>query len=124
MGNLFERGLDPNQRAQLGAHYTSEDDIRTLVEPVLMAPLRREWSKIKAELAPAFTRGEGKSAERAKLTAFHNKLASITVLDPACGSGNFLYVSLKLLLDLEKEVITFATPNSASSWNRTSPFSN
>lgn len=109
MGNLFERGLDPNQRAQLGAHYTSEDDIRTLVEPVLMAPLRREWSKIKAELAPAFMRGEGKAADRTKLSAFRDKLASTKVLDPACGSGNFLYVSLQLLLDLEKEVITFAT---------------
>ena len=48
MGNLFERGLDPDQRAQLGAHYTSEEDIKTLVEPVLMAPLRREWSRSKA----------------------------------------------------------------------------
>lgn len=109
MGNLFERGLDPDHRAQLGAHYTSEEDIKTLVEPVLMAPLRREWSKIKGELATAFVRGEGKASDRAKLSAFHDKLAAITVLDPACGSGNFLYVSLQLLLDLEKELITFAT---------------
>jgi type II restriction/modification system DNA methylase subunit YeeA len=109
MGNLFERGLDPDHRAQLGAHYTSEEDIKTLVEPVLMAPLRREWSKIKAELATAFVRGEGKAADRAKLSAFHDRLAAITVLDPACGSGNFLYVSLQLLLDLEKELVTFAT---------------
>src|SRR5438552_4316538 len=109
MGNLFERGLDPDHRAQLGAHYTSEEDIKTLVEPVLMAPLRREWSTIKGELAPAFVRGEGKASDRAKLSAFHDKLAAITVLDPACGSGNFLYVSLQLLLDLEKELITFAT---------------
>ena len=109
MGNLFERGLDPNQRAQIGAHYTSEEDILTIVEPVLMAPLRREWSTLKATLASAYAKAKGSSADRAKLTAFHNKLASITVLDPACGSGNFLYVSLKLLLDLEKEVIAFAT---------------
>lgn len=109
MGNLFERGLDPDHRAQLGAHYTSEEDIKTLVEPVLMAPLRREWSRIKGELAPAFVRGEGKASDRAKLSEFHDKLAAITVLDPACGSGNFLYVSLQLLLDLEKELITFAT---------------
>jgi type II restriction/modification system DNA methylase subunit YeeA len=109
MGNLFERGLDPDQRAQLGAHYTSEDDIKTLVEPVLMAPLRREWSTIKGELAPAFARGEGTSFDRKKLSIFHDKLAAITVLDPACGSGNFLYVALQLLLDLEKEVITFGT---------------
>lgn len=109
MGNLFERGLDPDQRAQLGAHYTSEEDIITLVEPVLMAPLRREWSKWKADLARAFVKGKGTAGDRAKLDAFHKKLTSITVLDPACGSGNFLYVSLELLLDLEKEVITFAT---------------
>jgi type II restriction/modification system DNA methylase subunit YeeA len=109
MGNLFERGLDPDQRAQLGAHYTSEEDIKTLVEPVLMAPLRNEWSQIKGELAPAFVRGEGKTTDRKRLSILHDKLAAITVLDPACGSGNFLYVSLQLLLDLEKELITFAT---------------
>jgi type II restriction/modification system DNA methylase subunit YeeA len=109
MGNLFERGLDPNQRAQIGAHYTSEEDILTIVEPVLMAPLRREWSALKSSLASAYAKAKGSSADRAKLTTFHNKLASITVLDPACGSGNFLYVSLKLLLDLEKEVIALAT---------------
>jgi type II restriction/modification system DNA methylase subunit YeeA len=109
MGNLFERGLDPNQRAQIGAHYTSEEDILTIVEPVLMAPLRREWSALKSTLASAYAKAKGTAADRANLTAFHNKLASISVLDPACGSGNFLYVSLKLLLDLEKEVIAFAT---------------
>jgi len=109
MGNLFERGLDPDHRAQLGAHYTSEEDIKTLVEPVLMAPLRREWSTIKGELASSFVRGEGKASDRAKLSSFHDQLAGITVLDPACGSGNFLYVSLQLLLDLEKELIAFAT---------------
>jgi hypothetical protein len=109
MGNLFERGLDPDQRAQLGAHYTSEDDIKTLVEPVLMAPLRREWSQLKGELAQAYAKGKATAAERGKLSTFHDKLTSVTVLDPACGSGNFLYVSLQLLLDLEKELITFST---------------
>lgn len=109
MGNLFERGLDPNQRAQIGAHYTSEEDILTIVEPVLMAPLRREWSALKSSLASAYAKAKGSSADRAKLTAFHSKMASVTVLDPACGSGNFLYVALKLLLDLEKELIAFAT---------------
>ena len=42
-GTLFERGLDPSKRSQLGAHYTSEEDILLIVEPVLMQPLRREW---------------------------------------------------------------------------------
>ena len=109
MGTLFERALDENQRAQLGAHYTSEADIKTLVEPVLMQPLRREWSEIKGRLAPAYVKGKGTAADRDRLAGFQKKLSSITVLDPACGSGNFLYVSLHLLLGLEKEVVTFAT---------------
>jgi type II restriction/modification system DNA methylase subunit YeeA len=74
-----------------------------------MAPLRCEWSKIKGDLATAFVRGEGNTSDRAKLAAFHDRLAKLTVLDPACGSGNFLYVSLQLLLDLEKELIAFGT---------------
>jgi hypothetical protein len=108
MGNLFERGLDPDQRAQLGAHYTSEEDIRTLVEPVLMAPLRQEWQELRHDLLPLLTKGKATTAARDKLAAFQKRLASITVLDPACGSGNFLYVALQLLLGLEKEVITAA----------------
>ncbi len=109
MGTLFERALDEGQRSQLGAHYTSEADIRTLVEPVLMDPLRREWAEIKRGLLEAYQKGKGSAADRAKLAAFLKKLSSTTVLDPACGSGNFLYVSLQLLLGLEKEVIAFAT---------------
>jgi hypothetical protein len=109
MGTLFERALEPAQRAQLGAHYTSETDIKTLVEPVLMAPLRREWAALKASLLPALKQVRGRSAAHAPLEAFLKKVRSIIVLDPACGSGNFLYVSLQLLLDLEKAVITCAT---------------
>ncbi|MGA2222067.1 MAG: DNA methyltransferase [Verrucomicrobiia bacterium] len=136
MGTLFERALDGEGklRAQLGAHYTSEEDIKTLVEPVLMQPLRREWKDIRRELAgvaalvssadagkkhpggsftpKAFGAGNRRYNEketRAKLTKFLKKLSTVTVLDPACGSGNFLYVSLQLLLSLEKEVIAFAT---------------
>ncbi len=109
MGTLFERALEPEQRSQLGAHYTSETDIRTLVEPVLMAPLRREWAALKGGLSHAYKNGKATKAERDKLAAFLKELATVTVLDPACGSGNFLYVALQLLLDLEKEVVTFAT---------------
>jgi len=101
--------LEPEQRSQLGAHYTSEADIKTLVEPVLMVPLRREWESLKRQLATAYTKGKGTAAQREKLAAFQKKLSQTTVLDPACGSGNFLYVSLQLLLGLEKEVITYAT---------------
>jgi type II restriction/modification system DNA methylase subunit YeeA len=109
MGTLFERALEPEQRSQLGAHYTSEADIKTLVEPVLMAPLRREWAALKGELTAAYAKGKGTPAQRDKLATFQKKLTALSVLDPACGSGNFLYVSLQLLLDLEKGVITFAT---------------
>ncbi len=108
MGTLFARGLDPDQRAALGAQYTSREDIVTLVEPVLMAPLRREWAALKASLLPAYKRGKGTPANRTRLAAFLAKVRALIVMDPACGSGNFLYVSLQMLLDLEKEVITFA----------------
>ena len=108
MGTLFQRAMDESQRAQLGAHYTSEADIKTLVEPVLMQPFRREWAKIKGELAAAYVKGKGAAAHRERLASFQERLSSVKVLDPGCGSGNFLYVSLQLLLGLEKEVITFA----------------
>ncbi len=116
-GTLFERSLDPSQRARLGAHYTSKEDILTIVEPVLMAPLRREWEGVRtkanaeAEQAASQTgRRASNSLQRAErgLSAFAERLRKVSVLDPACGSGNFLYVSLKELLDLEKEVSTFA----------------
>ncbi|MCU0784339.1 MAG: class I SAM-dependent DNA methyltransferase [Verrucomicrobia bacterium] len=108
MGTLFQRALDESHRAQLGAHYTGEDEIKTIVEPVLMAPLRREWAALKATLRASLKRGKGAAEARAHLQKFLKKLRSIIVLDPACGSGNFLYVSLQMLLALEKEVITFA----------------
>ena len=114
MGTLFERALDEGQRSQLGAHYTSEEDIKTLIEPVLMAPLRQEWRELRKGVAPAILKGKGTDADRKKLAAFQEKLASMIVLDPACGSGNFLYVSLQLLLGLEKEVITAAAQIEAS----------
>ncbi|MBI3240859.1 MAG: class I SAM-dependent DNA methyltransferase [Chloroflexi bacterium] len=116
-GTLFERALDvEGKRAQLGAHYTSRADIETLVEPVLMAPLRREWEEVKDAAAGYLGwRFEKKEVESSKqkaelerlLKGFQEKLVSTTVLDPACGSGNFLYVSLSMLKDLEKQVITF-----------------
>jgi hypothetical protein len=113
MGTLFERALDFEEggklRAQLGAHYTSEADIKTLVEPVLMQPFRREWAQIKGELAGAYEKGKGTPAQRERLAKFQKKLSTVTILDPACGSGNFLYVSLQLMLALEKEVVSFAT---------------
>jgi len=109
MGTLFARGLDPDQRAALGAQYTHRDDIVTLVEPVLMATLRREWATLKASLLGAVKLGKGQAADRGRIEAFLKKVRGVVVMDPACGSGNFLYVSLQMLLDLEKEAITLGT---------------
>lgn len=183
-GTLFERGLDPDKRAQLGAHYTSREDIEILVEPVVLAPLRREWAEMRAiiqnllatgrkqptkvDTAGLLAKGEAlvrkgelllrqsdqQRAEAEKLIAegrqliamarrgesrvdepvtpylgalapaqrnkaileadtikarFLDRLAHVTVLDPACGSGNFLFVTLQKLKELEKEVITYGS---------------
>ncbi|GDX95205.1 DNA methyltransferase yeeA [Planctomycetia bacterium] len=114
-GTLFERTLDPAKRSQIGAHYTSREDILTLLEPVLMAPLRREWAAVQSraeELWPQLA--DKKKAAKARkeldrlLRDFVERLAAVKILDPSCGSGNFLYVAITLLLDLEKEVIAKA----------------
>ena len=117
-GTLFERSLDPGKRSQLGAHYTSRDDIVLIVEPVLMAPLRRRWVEVQTEAKDLTQQmDEAKTPQTRNnrqrdlanlLMGFAREIAAIQVLDPACGSGNFLYVALRLLLDLEKEVITLA----------------
>lgn len=128
-GTLFERTLDPAKRSQIGAHYTSREDITTLLEPVMMAPLRREWAQVKEKcqsLLPKLSEERKKAAQQKPsagkqskprrefnklLQGYVEHLAHVTALDPACGSGNFLYVALHLLLDLEKEVIAFAAGN-------------
>ncbi len=114
-GTLFERSLDPNKRAQLGAHYTSREDILLIVEPVLMQPLRYQWDTVQLEAAPIRERYDNARTGRAKTNATNQllelrerilkRIRETTVLDPACGSGNFLYVSLQMLMDLEKVVI-------------------
>ncbi|MCX6551508.1 MAG: N-6 DNA methylase [Acidobacteria bacterium] len=110
-GTLFERALDPAKRSQFGAHYTSRDDIETIVDPVVMAPLRREWDGVRAEVdalvVPDHKKGDRTKAD-AKIQAFLHRLQHVTVLDPACGSGNFLYVVLQKLKNLEKQVILYA----------------
>ena len=106
-GTLFEGVMDATKRARLGAHYTSADDIMLVVEPVVMKPLRREWDEAKRDIDGLVA--DGKIEEgRAALDAFRERLAGVTVLDPACGSGNFLYIALRSLLDLEKQVIDYA----------------
>jgi len=114
LGTLFERGLDPDKRAQLGAHYTDRDKIMQIVEPVVIRPWLAEWEKEKGEITAALKRaGTARSAaartrQRSRAEqrkdAFLQRLRSFTILDPACGSGNFLYVALHALKDLEHQV--------------------
>jgi len=135
-GTLFERTLDPAKRSQIGAHYTSKDDILTLLEPVVMTPLRREWTavredcqKLRGRIREQARSGRGPrrtvSKERkqfdAKLLDFVQRLSEVKVLDPACGSGNFLYVAINLLLSLEKEVIAYAANNDTAIAPHVSP---
>jgi hypothetical protein len=129
LGTLFERGLDPDKRTQLGAHYTGLEDVERLVEPVVMAPLRREWRDVVERVENLRATGHQKPSKRRLrdleagrvrfkasvagaaaadvLGRFHRKLTLRTVFDPACGSGNFLYVVLRKLQDFEKEVLFF-----------------
>lgn len=118
-GTLFERSLDPDKRSQIGAHYTSREDILLIVEPVIMQPLRRQWQQVQQQVAQWLDqrREEKQSAVKQRnlskkiektLTDFADHLGSITILDPACGSGNFLFVTIQQLLDLENEVRAFA----------------
>ncbi|MDD2885129.1 MAG: class I SAM-dependent DNA methyltransferase, partial [Dechloromonas sp.] len=95
-GTLFERGLDPAARAPLGAHYTDTGTIAKLIEPLVSEPLRAEWDKTRAEIL-----AKPKKAN-ALYQAFLLRLNHFRVLDPACGSGNFLYLALKALRDIEK----------------------
>ena len=121
LGTLFERGLDPAKRGQLGAHYTDRAKILLVVEPVVLAPLRREFAATQARVealmagrAPSGVTREGRRRERLptwerrseeEWRGFLERLRAVRVLDPACGSGNFLYVTLRLLKDLEFDAI-------------------
>jgi type II restriction/modification system DNA methylase subunit YeeA len=107
-GTLFERGLDPKKRSQLGAHYTDPATILRLVEPVVVRPLRAEWDEVKQAIAAHLARsrraGDAEQRKaRAAFVAFLEKLRGFRVLDPACGSGNFLYLALKALKDIEHQ---------------------
>ena len=114
LGTLFERGLDPDKRTQLGAHYTDRDKIMLLIEPVVVRPLLAEWETAKAGIASCLQRADAVKSKAAQtrqraraeklLRAFLDRLLGFTVLDPACGSGNFLYLALQALKDLEHRV--------------------
>ena len=116
-GTLFERAVDPDKFGLVGRHYTSRADVETLLVPVLLDPLEREWQGVQAEANRLWDRVQAANGRAARtravndferhLDGFLDRLSRATVLDPACGSGNFLYVALALLLNLEKEVITY-----------------
>lgn len=141
-GTLFERFFDPTKESLIGTHFTSREDIETIVEPVVMVPLRREWAEVRAKcdaLRPEMqeeSKRESKAGTKSRITKqlrpgapsvlpkkpkrtarakfdkliddFIQRLSHVRILDPACGSGNFLYVCIHLLLDLEKQVILYA----------------
>ena len=111
LGTLFERGLDPNARAQLGAHYTDRDKIMRIVDPVIVRPWLAEWDVAKTAIVTALDkpgpsaspamRNRARTAAEAHYREFLDRLRAYRVLDPACGSGNFLYLALRALKDLE-----------------------
>ena len=122
LGTLFERGLDPAKRSQLGAHYTDRDKIMQIVNPVIVEPLLAEWAEVKAQIealldkAPKATKEKLLSSkEKGAVTraldkaeklhlGFIERLKAFRALDPACGSGNFLYIALLELKNIEHRV--------------------
>ncbi len=129
-GTLLERALSPGDRHKLGAHYTPRAYVERLVLPTVIEPLRKEWGEAQAaalvkaaeaseiadqiEALPARSKSEKNLKEKLRearndaiaiLMAFHHRLCTVRVLDPACGSGNFLYVTLEHLKRLEGEVL-------------------
>ena len=116
-GTLFERFLDPDKRAQIGAHYTDPEKIMMIVEPVILRPLTAEWEVCKAELVNILSRNRNKDGTpgrvalaraETRLDTFMKRLDEVRVLDPACGSGNFLYLAMQGLKDLERRAIVEA----------------
>ncbi len=103
-GTLLERALDPVERHKLGAHYTPRAYVERLVEPTIIEPLRAEWESVQAA---ALLQAEAGQLDKAiaEVETFQRRLATIRILDPACGSGNFLYVTLEHLKRLEGEVL-------------------
>ncbi|MCB5945838.1 DNA methyltransferase, partial [Acidocella sp. KAb 2-4] len=103
-GTLLEQALDPKERASFGAHYTPRAYVERLVVATIIEPLRVEWNQALATAERQQNEGREKDAI-ATIQAFHENLCRLRILDPACGTGNFLYVSLELLKRLEGEVL-------------------
>jgi len=94
-GAMFQGVMDKNQRRELGAHYTSEENIHKLINPLFMDDLWAEFDRVKTDPAA--------------LDRFHDKISSLRFLDPACGCGNFLIITYRELRTLELEVLKMKT---------------
>jgi hypothetical protein len=103
-GTLLERALDPVERHQLGAHFTPRAYVERLVKPTIEEPMREDWDVVRTEAHKLVI--DGKTAEAIKVVRdFHHRLCHTRVVDPACGPGNFLYVTRDLFKRLEAEVL-------------------
>ncbi|MEG3167296.1 type IIL restriction-modification enzyme MmeI [Sphingomonas sp. LB3N6] len=103
-GTLLERALSHKERAKLGAHYTPRAYVERLVGPTIIEPLRADWAGIRVAAAELIDQGKSGEALHT-VEAFHGRLAATRVLDPACGTGNFLYVAMARMKELEGEVL-------------------
>ncbi|MFC3317468.1 class I SAM-dependent DNA methyltransferase [Rhizobium rosettiformans] len=103
-GTFLEQALDPYDRRKLGAHYTPRAYVERLVIATVIDPLRSEWDAARSTADRQKAEGKADAAIRT-VQAFHDRLCDTKVLDPACGTGNFLYVSLELMKKLEGEVL-------------------
>ncbi len=104
IGTLLERALDPAERHALGAHFTPRAYVERLVLPTVIEPLREEWRGVFTAAATLARQGKAEAAQK-EVRTFLDRLCKVRVLDPACGTGNFLYVTLEHLKRLEGEVV-------------------
>nr|WP_215908813.1 DNA methyltransferase [Phreatobacter stygius] len=105
-GTLLEQALSERERSSLGAHYTPRAYVERLVVPTIVEPLREDWDIVQSDAIGKFLEGNAPAAREA-VKQFHDCLCDTLVLDPACGTGNFLYVALELMKRLEGEVLDF-----------------
>ena len=107
-GGVFESTLNPETRAHGGMHYTSPDNIHKVIDPLFLDSLKAELEDILEE--PGIT----KAKRKRNLNQFHDKLASLTFFDPACGSGNFLTETYISLRRLENKVLSVLADDQTS----------
>lgn len=106
-GTLLTRALDPKERHRLGAEYTPREYVERVVRQTVDVPLRERWAPVQAHAAELATskRKKDRDAALGELREFHAWMRGLRFLDPACGSGNFLYVTLHMVKRLELEVL-------------------